>query len=273
MVDANKRILELLQEFGLSVNAAKAYVTLLKNSPATGYEISAQSAIPRSAIYSTLARLESMGLVNSEGNNPKKYVPLAPSSLIEHLNQSHHENIDQLQLAFDELDMDEEAFDFWHLHGYRNLMMKMKETIQHAKSQILLNAWRKEVNVLETELMNADQQGVQIILFSFCKLDKKIGNTISYNLREVDLNRIWRPKVVMVVDHTITIMGSASGHHNRAIYTSNPAITKIASNYIVLDITLAGHRLKLDVNPVVQDIMQKDEFDLDKLIKEANPSL
>jgi sugar-specific transcriptional regulator TrmB len=273
MVDAHKRILELLQEFGLSVNAAKAYVTLLKNSPSTGYEISAQSAIPRSAIYSTLARLEKMGLVNSEGDNPKKYIPLAPSSLIEHLNQSHHENIDQLQSAFDELDMDEEAFDFWHLHGYRNLMMKMKEAIQNAHSQILLNAWKKEVDALETELVNAEKRGVQVILFSFCRLGRSIGDTISYNLKEEDLNRIWKPKVVMVVDHEITIMGSAQGDHNRAIYTSNPAITKIASNYIVLDITLAGHRLKLDVNPIVQDIMQKDEFDLDKLIQEANPNL
>ena len=33
------KLIELLQHFGLSANAAKAYVALLKYNPATGYEI------------------------------------------------------------------------------------------------------------------------------------------------------------------------------------------------------------------------------------------
>ena len=89
MADLQEELITLLQQFGLSRNACKAYVSLLKNNPATGYEISAQSAIPRSAIYATLNRLESMGLVNSEGDTPKKYIPLAPSQLIDHLNSNH----------------------------------------------------------------------------------------------------------------------------------------------------------------------------------------
>lgn len=273
MPDANKRLLELLQEFGLSVNAAKAYITLLKGYPATGYEVSAQSEIPRSAIYSTLSRLESMGLVNSEGDSPKKYVPLAPSSLLDHFSHNHDENIKQLETALEDMDMDEEAFDFWHLHGYKNTLLKMKEAISRAKTQVLLSAWCKEITELEQELLAAEGRGVEVILFSFCKLNRAIGSTISYNLEEEDLKKIWKPKVVLVVDRAITIMGSATGAKGKAIWTSNPAITKIASDYIVLDITLAGQKLKLDINLMVQDIMQKDEFDLDKLIQRANPHL
>ena len=96
MADLQEKLITLLQQFGLSLNACKAYVSLLKNNPATGYEISSQSAIPRSAIYATLNRLESMGLVNSEGDTPKKYIPLAPSQLIDHLNSNHTENINGL---------------------------------------------------------------------------------------------------------------------------------------------------------------------------------
>ena len=45
----------LLKEFGLTSNAAKAYIALLRKNPSTGYEISGQADIPRSAIYNVFA--------------------------------------------------------------------------------------------------------------------------------------------------------------------------------------------------------------------------
>ncbi|MBN4080794.1 TrmB family transcriptional regulator [Caldithrix abyssi] len=270
MADAQKRLIDFLQQFGLSINACKAYVSLLKKNPATGYEISVQSAIPRSAIYAMLNRLEAMGLVNSEGDTPKKYIPLAPSSLIDHLNSNHSKNIKGLESAIDDLELVEEACDFWHIHGYNNLIIKLKETINHAKKMVLMNAWAKEVQQLEGELANAVERGVKVILFSFCKLHKNIGNTISYNIKEEKIAEIWYPKIVLVVDHNISIMGSAKETSNRAIWTSNEALTKIAMDYTILDITLAGQRLGLDVSEVAETIMQEDAFDLDKLIAEAN---
>ncbi len=269
MTDSQEKIINLLQEFGLSLNACKAYVSLLKKNPATGYEISTQSDIPRSAIYATLNRLESMGLVNAEGDTPKKYIPLAPSQLIEHLNSNHSENIKGLETAINDLELDEEAFDFWHIHGYNNLIIKLKEAINQANKMVLMNSWAKEVQQLENELAEAEARGVKVILFSFCKLNNNFGNTISYNIEEEKIAEIWRPKVVLVVDHQISIMGSAKENGNRAIWTSNEALTKIAMDYTILDITLAGQRLCLDVSEVAETIMKKDDFDLDKLIEEA----
>ncbi|MCS5625347.1 MAG: hypothetical protein NZ748_05750 [Candidatus Marinimicrobia bacterium] len=269
MADFQEKLITLLQQFGLSLNACKAYVSLLKKNPATGYEISAQSTIPRSAIYATLNRLESMGLVNSEGDTPKKYIPLAPSQLIDHLNSNHSENINGLESALDDLELDVEAFDFWHIHGYNNLIIKLKEAINKANEMVLMNSWAKEVKQLERELADAEKRGVKVILFSFCKLNKNFGNTISYNIAEEKIADIWQPKIVLVVDHLISIMGSAKENGSRAIWTSNEALTKIAMDYNILDITLAGQRLKIDVSELVEMIMKKDNFDLDQLIEEA----
>lgn len=264
-------VINILQKFGLSTNATKAYLTLLKNNPATGYEISAQSNIPRSAVYSVLNRLESLSLINSDGGSPKRYIPIAPSSLIEHLNHVHEDQINNLQKAFSSMDLDEEAFDFWHLHGYNSLILKMRESIKNAESQIVMNIWNKDLKGVEKEVMTAQGRGVDTILFSFTKLDSAANCTICYNIMESELRKIFRPKIIMVVDHEVTIMGSAQERDtNRAIWTNNEAITKIASDYIVLDITLAGQRLGIDVNPIVKRIMQRDEFDLENLIKKIN---
>jgi len=269
MADPQDKIINLLQRFGLSLNACKAYVSLIKKNPATGYEISAQSAIPRSAIYSTLNRLESMGLVNAEGKAPKKYIPLAPSQLIDHLNSNHSEYIKGLETAINDLELEEEAFDFWHIHGYANLLIKMKEAINQATKMVVMNSWAKEVKQLEAELAEAEKRGVKIILFSFCKLQNNYGTTISYNIDEEKIAKIWRPKIVLVADHRISIMGSAKEIGSRTIWTSNEALTRIALDYTILDITLAGQRLGLDVKEVVETIMKKEHFNLDKLIKVA----
>jgi len=262
------KLIELLQHFGLSANAAKAYVALLKYNPSTGYEISSQSGIPRSAIYSILNRLETIGIVNSVGESPKKFIPLAPSSLLEHFDHSHKDRLDELKDTIGKIDIDDDAFDFWHLHGYRNLILKMRECIKNAQEKVFISGWNREINSVKSELVNAEKRGVEITLFSFCKLNLKIGEVISYELDEEKLRKIWTPKIILVVDHSSTIMGSArETDESRSIYTKNEAIIEIAANHIILDITLAGQRLGFDPNPIVKRIMKRPVLDLDRLIK------
>ena len=262
------KLIELLQQFGLSVNAAKAYVNLLKYNPATGYELSSQSGIPRSAIYSILNRLESIGIVNSVGQSPKKYIPLPPSSLLEHFDHSHRDKLDELKDTIEKIDLNDEAFDFWHIHGYRNLILKLRETIQNAKEKIFISGWNRELVSIENDLLSAIERGIKVTIFSFCKLDNKIGETISYELDEKSLREIWTPKIILVSDHASTIMGSAKDSDgSRSIYTQNDAITEIAVNHIILDITLAGQRLGFNPNPIVKRILKRPELHLEKLIK------
>ena len=187
MNTAEKEIIDLLTEFGLAANLGKTYVALLNNNPATGYEICTQSGVPRSAIYSVLNKLESHGIVNSIGESPKRYVPIPPSGLLEHFSQLHTDRISLLTDALENIDTKAESFDFWHIHGYRNLILKLREAISSAKEKIFLSVWAKELSQLENELKSAENRGIEISIFSFTKLNKEFGNTISYNLDEQTL--------------------------------------------------------------------------------------
>ena len=262
-----KEIIERLEYFGISKNAARAYCALLKINPATGYEVSVNAEIPRSAVYNVLNKLESMGLVSGVGDKPKKYIPLPPSSLLEHLEHVHKESIDGLKMSLENMELDDEAFDFWHIHGYQNLIFSLKEAIKKAKRKIFISAWPREIKKLDIELVNAQELGIELTTFSFCKIDKQYGETISYNLDENDLRKIWTPKVIIVADHKTTIMGSAKDNKNsRSILTQNEAITEIATNHIILDITLAGSRLGINTDPVVKRILKKPDIHLDSLL-------
>lgn len=264
---AEKEIIDLLSEFGLPANLGKTYVALLSHNPATGYEICTQSGVPRSAIYSVLNKLEALGVINSIGESPKRYVPIPPSGLLEHFSQLHSDRINLLTDALENLETDSNTFDFWHIHGYRNLILKLRESISKADEKLFLSIWAKELLQLENELASAEQRGVEISIFSFTQLNMEFGNTISYNLDAEKLEKVWNPKVMLIADQKITIMGSANSKNgNRAIWTNNEAITEIATNHIILDITLAAQRLKFDPNPIVKPMMKRPDLDLDDML-------
>ena len=108
MKKIEKELVQVLSDFGFNASVGKAYLSLLKNNPATGYEISSRSGIPRSAVYSVLKNMESQGLINSVAQSPRKYIPLAPSSLVEHLDRLHSHRIESLTDTLAEFDTNDE---------------------------------------------------------------------------------------------------------------------------------------------------------------------
>ena len=268
MEKIEKELVQILSEFGFNASVGKAYLSLLKNNPATGYEISSRSGIPRSAVYSVLKNMESQGLINPVAQTPRKYIPLAPSSLVEHLDRLHSHRIELLTDTLEDFDTNDESFDFWHLHGYQNILLKMKECINNCKEKLFMSGWNKEFLKLAGELEKAEKRGVEITLFSFSTIIKKIGVTVSYELIEKELLEVWKPKVLLVSDHDITMMGSTiENDSSRAIWTQNKAIIEIATDHIVLDITLAGTRLNFDSTPIVQRVMRRPEIHLNELLR------
>lgn len=269
MPQTEETIIGILEEFGLPTNAAKAFLALLKKNPATGYEISNRARIPRSAVYAVLNRLESMNMINTVGTSPKRYIPLSPSALLDHLQGIHADRLASLRSAFESLDLDEEAFDFWHIHGYRALILRIKDVINRCRNKLFVSLWRKEYDLLVEELKGARERGVDIILFSFCHLPGEVPEVVTYGLDQRDLLKVWNPKVIVVADQTISVMGQAvDTPSNKAIWTNNEAITEIARNHIILDITRAGQRLNFDPNPIVQRMMERADLHLDKLIED-----
>ena len=121
---------------------------------------------------------------------------------------------------------------------------------------------------MDGELEKAEKRGVELTLFSFSTISKRIGITVSYELIEKELLEIWKPKFLLVSDHEVTIMGSTVEDGSaRAIWTQNKAITEIATDHIILDITLAGNRLNFDSTPIVQRVMRHPGIHLNELLK------
>ncbi len=268
---------ERLKALGFTTYEAKAYITLLKNNPSTRYELSKNSGVPRSAIYDVIKKLENLGAVNALYTNPEKYVPLPPEQLLELLNRQFKERLDEARNALKQFDTEIEPGHLWNIVGYQNMLHKAREMISRAQKTIFLSIWERECERLKKDLEEARNRGVRIIIFSFTPISLEVGEVYSYNIPEHELSKIWGRKIILVVDHAQLLMGEADDKYaKKTAWTDNKAIVDIATNHIILDITLYGIRMKEEVSDSVT-VMQKAGFEnLDKLIesykkKEVHP--
>jgi sugar-specific transcriptional regulator TrmB len=259
-------ILDSLTALGFSTNEARAYRGLLVESPATGYEIAQRASIPRSAIYAVLKRLEDDGLVARVEESPTRYAPLPPGDLLGVLRRRFEGSLKSLDDSIRRLRPPPPPVDLWNVSGYGEVLDRAESLIESAERHVFVSIWRREAERLRAALEAASRRKVRIIAFSFCALELP-GRVFSYGLDEKDLEAFWKHKLILIVDHSRTLMGGAEPRdRSDAVVTGHPAITEVALNNIALDITLMSQRKKLDATESMIEMLGDRLGSLDPLV-------
>lgn len=173
---------EGLLEIGFSEYEARAYLELLRSSPSGAYELSKSSGIPSSKIYQALARLVDRGAAMPvEEGGKTRYVPLAPSELVE----SRRLRVDQ-QLEVLESQLLQESRDIklsyiWNISEYSTLQDQLRLIIRETERELVLSCWHEDIVQLAPELTALYQRGgkVAIVLFGGGSLGQEIEANIS----------------------------------------------------------------------------------------------
>ena len=265
----NEKLLPALKSFGFTANEAKAYLSLLQNNPATGYEVSGKSGIPRSAIYEILKRLENTGMVSCVDTKPTRYIPLPPDNFFDLLENNFSTNLDTLKESLRNVNTDLEVGDLWNIRGYDTMVDRARNMIRTAKDSVYLSIWQTEYEKLHADLLEAEKRGVNIVIFSFCEIKADIGTVFSYNLDTSRLKNVWSRKILLVADRDSALLGGVEMlPTNKVAWTKNAAIVAIALNYIILDLTLFGQRYDFDMGGVIADMLEGEIQNLDDLLHE-----
>lgn len=269
-----ENVVAKMRELGFTANEAKAYVTLLKNSPSTRYELSKSSGIPRSAIYDVISRLENIGAVSAIYSEPERYIPLPPDELFNLLEKRFESSIEDLRSELKNIETTIEPGNLWNILGYKNMLIKAKELINTAEKSIYINTWNREYLHLREELLAAEKRGVAIIVFSFTQIDKDFNNILSYHIPEEKLETIWVHKLILIRDREELLMGEADDKVKKHIaWTKNSAIVSTALDALVLDITLYGSRFNEDIVNILSDESSGYESILERFLIENNPNI
>lgn len=246
------RVVEAMVQLGFNASDARVYVALLKRHPATGYELAARAAVPRSAIYNVLKNLEAQGLVTAVERNPTRYLPVDPERLFERLTTGFQKHLGDLREGIAGLAAPAIESRTWTVTGYASMLDRARRMIAGAGHSVHLSAWGREAAALAEELREATAAGREVVVFSFTAIPADLGRVLSYGIPEDELERHWPHKILLVVDRSRALLGSANDSDaNESLFSEDPVVVEMALSNLVLDVTLFGQRFAVDTAGIV----------------------
>lgn len=255
--EVEEQVVAAMKQLGFTATDAKAYVALLKQHPATGYELATRSGVPRSAVYNVLKRLQVLGLINAVQEKPARYVPLPPARLFQLLETRFARSLDSLREGLERLSQRPTGSVTWTVEGYEAMLEQAQQLIGAAEAKVVASLWSREAEALARDLRQAEARGVDVTLFSFTPLPS-IGRSFSYGIDPDALAAHWEHRILLVVDGRHLLVGAAeTTADNRAVVTDEPSLIEMARNNLVLDLTLYGERLGVDVSAVVAELSDR----------------
>ncbi len=166
-------LLVLLKDLGFTEYEAKAYLALLKGSPATAYAVARDSGVPRSKVYGVLEGMVGRGVAFVSHGEPAGYAPLPPRELVR---ARRREAEDVLSAAEEGLEGWAEREDgtagtgeerIWDIKGRREVLSRLRELVGRAEERVLLQVWGEDAPELEAELLAAAGRGVEITVVAY----------------------------------------------------------------------------------------------------------
>ncbi len=260
---------QLLSELGFTTNQARAYVGLLQESPATGYELAARAGVPRSAIYGVLKQLEEQGVFARVGEQPARYVALPSDELVARLSADFRRRTVRLIEELAGLGGPSPVGALWRVRGYDAILERATTFIDSALDSVYLAAWSSEVKHLAEPLRRARARGVRTILFSFCPLPADLGAVHSYELPPERLEEFWPHRLVLVADRGRCLMGGAQPDdpETAAVTSDDSEAVANAIHTIAMDITLLAQRRGLDASATMAEMLRDRLGRLDELFE------
>lgn len=228
-------LLEQLGALGLTEYEAKVYLALLRENPATGYQLSKSSGVPRSMVYEALGRLEARGAaLKSADEKATLYRPVPPELLLDRYEREARERAAQLRADLLPLYNREESGRLWNFSGRREALAYAGDLIDGAEQELMLVLTDVDVTALQSRLAAAHARGVALGVILTGDTPFELGQVVRHPKRETELHHMVETLIVVRDEREFLI---ASGHLiTSATVTTNLNMVLIARQFIWMEL-------------------------------------
>ncbi len=256
----NDALVDRLVELGLTRNQSIAYLTLLADDSGqglTGYEVGARSGVPRSAVYKVLQQLQESGAAFAVGQDPQRFVAAGPEQWVSGVRQRTLERLDAAVEALRSLPRPTRPEPVWIVRRYEEVLSTASELVRSARQSIYLSAWAREVEALRPALDEVSDLDLHRVLHCPEPLGSPPAGFSCWCDASDPRKANWSHNMLLVVDRSQALMGGAEpGEDNDAVRTANPSLVDVATNHVILDITLLASRAGRACDDVVAPMMR-----------------
>ena len=251
----------IVSTLGLTRNQSLAYLTLLEDDGGeglTGYEVGARSGVPRSAVYNVLRQLEEAGAAFSVGNEPMRFIAAEPDGWVDRVRRTTASKLDTVADALKGLPRRSRPEPLWIVRRYDEVLERIAEMIRGAERSVYLSLWRREVERLRPTLDEVAGRDLHLVLHCPEPVPDPPRGFSAWIDADADAAKVgWSHKALVVVDRRAALIGGTEPEaDNDAVWTTNPSLVDVATNHIILDVTLMSHRTgrpcEADVAPMMR---------------------
>ncbi|MDM5154264.1 helix-turn-helix domain-containing protein [Bacillus sp. DX1.1] len=256
-------VMKELQKLGFSQYECKAYIGLLKHYPATGYEISKQTGVPRSMIYEVLGKLMDKGAVHLVPSEPVKYVPVSASELMNRMRKDFEKSFDFLDQKLNCLEQERQVDVISHIRSDERILKEISNIIERAEEELWISVWEQQVFQLEALIQQKEQEGVHIFSVLFGAPHTKIGTTFHHNYMTPDVvkERMGGHLTIVARDGKEVLIANFLDHSTSwAVTTYDPVLVLVATEYVRHDIMV--EEITQEFGPNKLDALWRNNSDL-----------
>ena len=252
-------LLTNLMAIGFTEYEAKVYLAMLRDSPATGYQLGKQAGVPRSMVYEALGRLEGRGAVlKTEEHRATLYRPVPPDVLIDRFRRQHNQLMGTLRTGLQAIFSSRQEDYLWSIRGEGSIIAYAAQMIEKAEEDVMVVLTDQALTALHDCLLEAHQRDVTIgaLLTGNGRLD--FGQVAHHPQLESERHQLTN-MLVVVTDSQQTLIASAEAETTATI-TSNHNLVLIARQFVWME--LFAQRINARIGSKLLPLLDKHDREI-----------
>lgn len=252
-----------LKRLGFTEYEARVYVQLLRQSPATAYEISKNGGVPRPNAYNALEALAQRGAVLPVSENPAKYVAADPHDLLKTIARQTNALCSDLGGRLANLTPAIDDQYVWTVSGEAAAHDRIDAMIAESRIAVWVKAADDVLRRHREALKAAAERGVEILIVLFGADAEEFRFTPSCRVYIHEANGVRMGTAdnlfTLAVDHLEMLTATVEGDVVAA-YTRNRPIVTMAESLIRHDYYMAeifarfGPDIEAAFGPYLRDL-------------------
>lgn len=230
-------LLPQLTQIGFTEYEAKVYLALLSFHPATGYQLSKESGVPRSMVYEALRRLHRYGaaLETVEGR-ATLYRPLPPEQLLDRHESDHNRLVENLRAGLRDLYTAEVDDRVWSLNGRSTVLAYANQMIQTAQFELYLVLTDADLLSLKAEIGAASDRTVDVNTLLTGKAELTYGRVVYHPPLESELQGLTSTLLVVADDTELLIASDRPRRPMTATITRSTDLVLIGRQFVWMEL-------------------------------------
>lgn len=256
-------ILTDLRALGFTDYEAKVYVQLLRQSPATAYEVSKNAGVPRPNTYNALESLAQRGAVLPVTASPARYVAAPPDQLLNELTRRTSAICDRVSARLAAMVWTVDDQHVWTLSGEEQVHAKIDALIDGTEHSLMIKAASDILSRHKPALLRAGERGVEmlIVLFGPDAEEFRFGSRCKVYIHEGNGVRMGKADNLFTIaaDHKEMVTATIQ-QQVVAVHTHNGPIVTMAESLIRHDFYMAeifarfGDQIDEAFGPYLRDL-------------------